>query len=120
MKDGGGGIVTLIVYLAIAVVMVVSLWKVFEKAGKPGWAVLIPIYNLIVMLDIVKRPTWWVILFLIPLVNIVVAFILAMDMAEAFGKSKGWGIGMLAILGVVGYPMLAFTDASYTAPSRAT
>ena len=96
-----------------------SGWKVFVKAGKPGWAILVPIYNLIVMLEIVRRPLWWIVLFLIPFVNIVAAAIVAMDMAEAFGKSKGWGIVMLFLFGFVGYPMLAFSDASYTAPSRA-
>lgn len=56
----------MIIYLAIIVLMIASMWKVFTKAGKPGWAAIVPIYNIIVLLQIVGRPTWWIILFLIP------------------------------------------------------
>jgi hypothetical protein len=107
----------MLVYLAVVVLFVVAGWKIFEKAGKPGWAVLVPFYNVIVMLEIVGRPLWWIVLMLIPLVNFVIAIILTMDLAVSFGKSKGWGIVLLFLFGFVGFPMLAFGDAKYVGPA---
>lgn len=108
----------IIIYVIVFAVIIASLWKIFDKAGEPGWAAIVPIYNIIVLLKIVDRPIWWIVLYLIPCVNIVPAILIPMDLAENFGKSKGWGFGMLVILGIVGYPMLAFGDAQYTKISR--
>ncbi len=110
------GIVPTLFMLLIFVAIIAGVWKVFVKAGKPGWASLIPIYNIVVLLQIVGRPIWWLILLLIPLVGIIVAIILSIDMAKSFGKSTGFGIG-LALLGVVFYPILGFGDARYQGPS---
>lgn len=115
--DSGGSFIGTLIYLAIIVLMIAGMWKVFEKAGKPGWAAIVPIYNIIVLLEIIGKPIWWILLFLIPLVNFVVLIIAAMDLAVCFGKSKGWGVGLLVILPFVGYPMLGFGDAAYTAPA---
>lgn len=101
-----------IVWLAVVILMVVSVWKVFVKAGQPGWASLIPFYNVLVMLQIAGRPGWWLLLFFVPLVNIAVAILVSVDIAKAFGKSTGFGIG-LALLAFVFYPVLAFSDAQY-------
>ncbi|HEY6527142.1 MAG TPA: DUF5684 domain-containing protein [Cellvibrionaceae bacterium] len=98
--------------LLIVVLVVVSLWKVFEKAGQPGWAALIPIYNIIVMIQVAKRPLWWFLLLLIPLVGMVIAVIIMVDIAKAFGKSTLFGVG-LAIFGFIFLPILAFSDAEY-------
>jgi hypothetical protein len=106
-----------IISLLIFVAMIAGMWKVFEKAGKPGWAAIIPIYNIIVLLQIVGKPIWWLILLLIPIVNIVILILIAMDLAVCFGKSKGWGIGLLFFLGFIGYPLLGFGDATYKAPA---
>lgn len=116
MNEGGSAIGSLI-YLAIVIASIAGMWKVFVKAGKPGWAVIIPIYNIIVLLEIVGKPLWWIVLMLIPLVNLVVLIIVSMDLAVCFGKSKGWGFGLLVILPFVGYPMLGFGDATYSAPA---
>lgn len=62
-----------VIYLAVVVLMIASMWKVFEKAGKPGWAAIIPVYNIVVLLEIVGKPIIWIVGFLIPLVNIIVA-----------------------------------------------
>ncbi len=91
--------------------------KIFTKAGKPGWASIVPIYNLVVMMDMIGRPGWWVLLMFVPLVNIVVSIILIMELAVSFGKSKGWGIGMLLFLGFIGIPMLAFGSSTYQGPA---
>lgn len=98
-------------------VAIVSLWFIFKKAKKPGWAAIIPIYNTIVMLEIIKRPWWWILLLLVPLVNIVVAIMLTYEMAQAFGKG-GWFTVLLIFLPFIGYPILAFGSAKYTAPKR--
>ena len=113
-SDGPGalGIGYIIVMLLLAVLMIVSLWKIFDKAGQPGWAAIIPIYNMWVLLQIVGRPEWWIILFFIPCVNIVIAVMVYLDLARVFGKSVGFGIG-LVLLPFVFLPILAFGDADY-------
>jgi len=75
--SGSGGLMAMLgafafVYLAIVVLILISMWKIFTKAGKPGWAAIIPIYNIIVWLEIVNKPVWWIILLCIPFVNIVI------------------------------------------------
>ena len=90
----------LIAELLIALLVIVAMWKVFTKAGRPGWAAIIPIYNLYIWCKIVGRPGWWMILMLIPLVNIIVGIIVCIDMAKSFGKGAGFGIG-IALLGII-------------------
>src|SRR4051794_4395636 len=86
------------IYGLVFIISIVALWKLFTKAGKPGWAAIVPIYNLIVLLEIAGKPAWWIILMLIPLVNFIIAIILFIALAESFGKGAGFGIG-LAFLG---------------------
>jgi hypothetical protein len=103
-------------WLAFLILILASSWVIFAKAGKPGWAALIPIYNAIVLLEIIGRPLWWIVLFLIPLVNIVITIIVAIDTAKSFGKGAGFGIG-LWLLSFIFYPLLAFGDATYRGPA---
>jgi hypothetical protein len=110
-QSGGAGVMAL-VQLALMVLLVVSFWKIFQKAGQPGWAAIVPIYNLIVYLKVVNRPVWWIVLLLIPIVNVVIAIIITHDLSKAFNKGVGWTIGML-LVGVVFYPMLAFGSDAY-------
>lgn len=116
--DGGGGAagagagLFMIIYLALIVLVIVGLWKMFAKAGKPGWAAIIPIYNMIVLLEIVGRPLWWIILFFIPCVNIIVSVIVNIDLAKAFGKDVVYGIGIV-LLPFIFIPMLGFGSAQY-------
>jgi hypothetical protein len=98
--------------LAIAILAIAGMWKTFAKAGQPGWAALIPIYNVYVMCKIGQRPGWWTLLFFVPLVNIVIGVIVAIDIAKNFGKGAGFGLG-LAFLGPIFYPILGFGDATY-------
>jgi hypothetical protein len=107
-----GDLIGALVPLAIAVLMIVSLWMVFEKAGRPGWYAIIPIFNAIVMLKIAGKDWWWIILFFIPLVNLIATILVGLGMAEKFGKSQLFGIG-LTFLGFIFYPILAFGDAEY-------
>ena len=101
--------------LGLGVLIVVALWKVYEKAGKPGWAALIPFYNAYVLIRIAGRPGWWLLLYFVPLANIVIAIIVAIDVAKAFGKGTGFGVG-LAFLAFIFYPILGFGDATYRPP----
>jgi Family of unknown function (DUF5684) len=109
----------LIAELLIALLVIVAMWKVFTKAGRPGWAAIIPIYNIYVWCKIVGRPGWWVILMLIPLVNIIVGIMVCIDMAKSFGKGVGFGIG-IALLGIILLPILGFGSAQYQGPSASS
>lgn len=101
-----------IIYLAIVVVTIAGDWKMFEKAGKPGWAFLVPIYNVIVMLEIINKPIKWLLFLIIPILNIVYGIKLYIELAKAFGKGTGFGIGMI-FLPFVFVPMIGFGDAEY-------
>lgn len=98
--------------LIVSIISLVAAWKIFTKAGKPGWAAIIPLYNIYVMLQIIKKPGWWILLFLIPYVNIVMAVLLAIGLAKAFGKSVVFGIVFLMII-PVGQFIIAFGDSKY-------
>ncbi len=111
--------ILLIVSAVIFVLSIAIMWKLFEKAGQPGWAAIVPIYNLVIMLRIVGRPDWWVILAIVPCVNFIflfyLAFIYPFEFAKAFGKEAIWGV-LLIFLGIIAYAILAFGDARYQGP----
>jgi hypothetical protein len=119
-SDGGGGsAVFWFLYVAFIVVYLAAGWVVFTKAGEDGWKSLIPIYNLYVLLKIVGRPGWWLILYLIPIVNVVIWIIVSIDLAKSFGKGTGFAIGLI-LLTPIFYLILAFGDATYRGPAAAT
>ena len=105
-----------IFYLAFTILMIAAWWKIFTKAGQPGWACIIPIYNLYVWCKIVGRPWWWILLMLIPFVNFIILIILIIDLANSFGKGVGFGIGWL-LLAVIFFPILGFGSAQYQGPA---
>ncbi len=88
---------TTLLSLLLFIVVIAGLWKVFEKAGKPGWAAIVPIYNIIVMLEIVGKPMWWIIMMLIPCVNIVFMVLMNIELAKSFGKDVGYAIGLILL-----------------------
>lgn len=104
-----------ILVIGIVFLVIASMWKIFEKAGQPGWAAIIPIYNCIILLKIVGKPTWWVILFLIPFVNYVFIIWTYNMLSKSFGKDEGFTVGLL-LLGIVFFPILAFSDIRYIGP----
>ncbi len=106
------GMGAMICWLIVVLLIIIGMWKVFEKAGKPGWAAIIPIYNVIVLLEITGKPIWWFILMLIPLVNLIVFIIVLVELARRFGKGVGYAIGLL-ILPFIFYPALGFGSAQY-------
>lgn len=103
----------MLIMLAVMVVIIAGMWKVFTKANQPGWACLVPIYNIYVMLKIAGKPGWWVILFFIPIVNLIISIIATIALAQKFGKGYGFVAGLI-LLPVVFYPILGFGDAQYT------
>ena len=114
----GIGVTFFIVYLAIIVVAIAGMWKTFEKAGKPGWAAIIPIYNIYIMIEIVGKPSIWLLWCLLPCVNFVFAIWLYNLISKSFGKSEGFTVG-LVLLGFIFWPILGFSDAKYLGPSAA-
>ncbi len=114
--SGFGSICSLVVFL----LFVIGAWKMFVKAGHPGWAAIIPIYNIYIILKIVGRPGWWLILFLIPFVNIVILLLVSIDLAKSFGKSAVWGIILLFFFSVIGYLILGWGADQYQGPAVAS
>jgi hypothetical protein len=108
------GIILGLVYLAVIVLCIAGLWKVFTKAGQPGWASLIPIYNLYVMLQIARKPVWWLIMFLIPCVGLIFCIMMWIEVCRKFQKGAGFAIGII-FLPFIFVPMLGFGDAQYDA-----
>ena len=107
-----------LVWLIVALVVIIALWKVFTRAGQPGWAAIIPFFNFYILCKVAGRPGWWLILMLIPFVNFIVWIILSLDVAKNFGKGAGFGIG-IALLSFIFLPVLGFSDATYQAPAAA-
>lgn len=116
--SGVMGILLMLIYIAVIVLIIAGLWKTYAKAGKPGWAAIVPIYNIIIMLEIINRPIWWILLFFIPFVNIVVGIIISLDLAKAFGKSVMFAIFGLIIFSPIGLLMLGFGQAKYVGAKR--
>jgi hypothetical protein len=115
-----GGLSTglMLFWLVFMVFFVVCYWRIFEKAGKPGWASLIPIYSTIVMLEIVGKPWWYIFMFLIPIYGwFILPIMLLHDFSKSFGKDIGFTLGLL-FLGFIFIPILAFSkDIRYICPA---
>ncbi len=114
-----GGLLAALIGFIFVLVGSIGMWKVYTKAGKPGWAVLIPIYNYYVLLEIVGRPGWWLIMFLIPGVNVIFLFIVSFDLAKAFGKGTGFALGLI-FLNLIFMLILGFGSAEYVGPVAAS
>lgn len=105
-------ILLFILMIGLMVFLIASMWKVFEKAGQPGWAVLIPFYNLYIMTQIVNKPGWWVLLMIIPYIGLIWQIWTTNLISKSFGKDEGFTFGLI-ILPFIFYPILGFGDASY-------
>lgn len=102
----------MIIGIVVGLFMLICQWKIFEKAGKPGWAAIIPIYNVIVFLQVAGKPEWWIILFIVPVANVIIGIVTIVALAERFGQGAGFAIGMI-FLPIIFYPLLAFGDYQY-------
>ncbi|MEO1290048.1 MAG: DUF5684 domain-containing protein [Chloroflexota bacterium] len=107
-----GSLIALIVYLAVLIFLLAAFWKMFTKAGEPGIMAIIPIVNIFFLVKIAGKEWWWIILFFIPLVNIVAAFLVWKGIAENFGHGIGFALGLF-FLSPIFVPILAFGDSRY-------
>ena len=124
--DAGGAIAALVgmlcqcaMFLIFVVPTIAGMWKVFEKAGQPGWAALIPFYNAFVLTQVARKEILWFILTLVPCINIVALIVICIDVAKNFGKDPIYGVGM-AFLPFIFFPILGFSDARYLAAPPTT
>ena len=104
-------------FMAILVLMVAAMWRIFSKAGEPGWKAIVPIYGAVVLQRIVGRPGWWVLLMLVPFVNVLISLVECFDLARVFGKGAGYGLGLI-FLSPIFLMVLAFGPATYQGPNR--
>jgi len=108
-------VAVLLCSLILGIFIIAAQWKVFVKAGQPGWACIIPIYNVYVMLKIVGKPWWWLLLMLIPFVNLIYAIWMTNMLSKSFGRDEAFTVGLL-LLSVIFYPILGFGSAKYLGP----
>lgn len=99
-----------VAYILIAI----GMWPMLKKAGRPGWGGFIPIYNIYLQIKLAGRTGFLLILYIIPVVNVVVAIVVALGVARAFGKGAAYGFFLLFILQPLGYLILGFGSAQYT------
>ena len=116
--SAGAGIVGVILYLAFFIYILVAMWKLYEKAGEPGWKALIPFYNIYTLLHIAGKPGWWLVLMLIPIVNVIVLIITMAGLAQAFGKSTAFTVGLI-LLSPIFIGILGLGNCTYTKPTPA-
>ena len=102
------GAIIIIISLALSIVLIIAQWKIYKKAGKPGWASIIPIYNFIVLLQIVELPIWYIALLIIPFANIYAMFKIYIELSHKFGKSTGFGVATF-FFSFICLPILAFS-----------
>lgn len=103
--------------LFLAIIYIVAQWRIYEKAGRPGWAVLIPFYNIYILLKIIGKPGWWLLLIIfLPIVNIVLVIWMTNLLSKSFGKDELFTIGLI-FFGIIFYPILGFGDAKYLGPA---
>jgi hypothetical protein len=109
---GGFLLIFWIFFLVLYVYVALALQTIAAKTNTENpWFAWIPILNLILMLNIAKKPIWWIILCLIPLVNVVIFIILWMEIADARGKPKWWGILMIVpVVSLIVPGYLAWSD----------
>ncbi len=117
LQSGGSGNVELFVTLALTAVIFAGFWKTFDKAGEPGWAGLIPIYNLYVLIRISGNAWWWFVLFFIPVINFLATVKISIDVAGKFDRGILFGLG-LTFISFVFYPLLGFGDYQYQDTTR--
>lgn len=108
-----------IVWLVVLVLLLVAMWKIFVKAGEAGWKCLIPFYNTYTLCRIAGRNGWWMLGFLVPFVNIIVALIIAIDLAKHFGKSTVFGVVGLWLFSIIGYLIVGFDKSTYVGEKHA-
>lgn len=118
---GSGFFLTVgLIVLILFVISVVAFWKLFQKAGRPGWAAIVPVYNAWVLFEISGKPGWWALSILlsgIPFVGWVVYFVLyviaMLELGKRFGKSTTFTVFGLIIFSFIGLLILGFGKDKY-------
>lgn len=101
----------------VFVVIIAANWRIYQKAGKPGWASIIPFYNIIVLLEIVGKPLlWFFLIIFVPIANIIFSIWTLNLLSKSFGKSAGFTVGLI-FLPFIFYPILGFGNAEYQGPA---
>jgi hypothetical protein len=118
MCVAAGGCFVLLIEIALLALIIIGLWKLFSKAGKPGWASVIPVYNTCMLIDIAGKPIWWFLLLLIPVVNIVIGVLVMIGLAKNFGRGAGTVIGLI-FLPMIFLLILGFGSARYAPEAEA-
>ncbi len=114
---GSVAVIYSLIVLAIAVFVLIGEVKVFMKAGKPGWAVIVPFYNMYCLCDIAFGNGWLFLLYFVPCANVVLAVILQFKLAAAFGRDIGFGFGLLFLTPIF-MMILGFGSAEYIGPQK--
>ena len=111
------GTVGIIIWVALIIFLIAAQWKIYTKANQPGWACIIPFYNIIVLLKIVGKPWWWLLLILLlPGINFIWLIWMTNLLSKSFGKGVGFTIGLI-LLSIIFYPILGFGEAEYVGPA---
>lgn len=113
--SAGGGGSLLLWYIVLYLIGALAFYGVFKKAGHAPWAAFVPIYNYYVLLKVVGRPGWWLILYLIPIVNLIVWIVVMIDLAKSFGKGGGYAVGLIFLFWIFAM-ILGFGSAEYRGP----
>lgn len=106
-----------LVIFVFSVLSIIALWRIFNKAGEAGWKSIIPFYNIIVYLKVVGRPGWWLLLLFVPIAQLIVLIITALDLAKSFGRSDLFGIVAIFLFGPIGHLIIAFSKDTYKGPA---
>ena len=101
----------MIFFLLPVIITLIAYSELFKKAGKPGWAVIVPIYNILVLLEIIKKPWWWLVLLLIPGINIIFSIWALNLIVKSFGKDEGYTV-LCILLPFIFIPVLAFSKST--------
>lgn len=105
------------VSIIVGILLIIALWGVFSKAGKPGWYAIIPILNVYTLVKISGNEGWWTILYYIPIINIIALIVVSLGVAKNFGRSGVFAIVGLVIFGPIGYLILGFGSSRYEGPA---
>lgn len=109
-------IIYIVIVLPVIIITIIAEWKIYTKAGQPGWACIVPIYNTFILLKIIGKPWWWLLLFIIPGVNVIFTIWMTNLLSKSFGKSVGFTLGLI-FLSFIFYPILGFGEAKYIGPA---
>ena len=110
------GMLVMIIFISVVVIlMAAGMWRIFEKAGEPGWACLVPIYNLYVYCKIIGKPWYWMFLMCLPYIGTIWQIWSHNMLSKSFGKENGFTVG-LVIVPFIFYPILGFSSDQYLGP----